>query len=92
MKKPKVYINTEYKFNDELREELQGYMDDGTLNEYGITNYWFEPGIKKLKAGDIIAIKYADNEELYCEVVMAALMNSGKQMVNMRYVDFTGSQ
>lgn len=91
MKKPKVVINTELTFNDGLREELQGYMDDGTLEEYGINNYWFEKGTVKLKAGDIIAITYTDNEELYCEVVLCGLTNKGRQMVNMKYKDFTGS-
>lgn len=92
MKKPKVIINTEIKFNEGLREELQGYMDEGTLEEYGITNYWFEKGSVKLKPGDIIAIHYADNEKLYCEVVLCGTTKTGQQMVNMKYKDFTGSK
>lgn len=92
MKKPKVIINTDIKFNEGLREELQGYMDEGTLEEYGITNYWFEKGTVKLKPGDIIAIHYADNEKLYCEVVLCGTTKTGQQMVNMKYKDFTGSE
>lgn len=92
MKKPKVIINSEIKFNEGLREELQGYMDKGTLETYGITNYWFEKGTVKLKAGDIVAIHYADNEELYCELVLVATTSKGRQMVHMIYKDFTGSK
>lgn len=91
MKKPKVVINADFDFNGELRNELQGYMTDGTLEEYGITNYWFDVGTVKLKAGDIIAIRYTDNEELYCEVALCASTGKGRQMVHMRYKDFTGS-
>ena len=91
MRKPKVVINTELNFNDGLKEELQGYLTDGILEEYGIPNYWFERGTVKLKPGDIVAIRYADGGELYCEIMMAATTKDGQQMVHMRYKDFLGS-
>lgn len=92
MKKPKVVINTEIKFNEGLREELQGYMNDGVLEEYGIPEYWFERGTVKLKPGDIIAIHYADGDELYCEVRMVLTTRDKRQVVTMIYKDFTNSR
>ena len=87
MKKPKVIINTEINFLDELKDELSEYKRNGTLNEYGITGYIFEKGTVKLKPDDIIAIKYSNGSELYCNVVMGITYESGKQQINMRYLD-----
>ncbi|MCM1260667.1 MAG: hypothetical protein NC222_06920 [Staphylococcus sp.] len=87
MKKPKIIINLDKDFDQELREELQEYKNNGTLQEYGVT-YPLEKGYKKVNIGDIIAFNTNNNWVIYFTVFMVGIEKFGLQVLQLRYFDF----